>query len=79
MKPLTKTTVNRGGGIAARFAAVEPKPAKPKVANKPVSNVANPKPKDRVTRWREANPELYLERQRAYAKRYRAKLKEAKE
>lgn len=77
MKSPTKTVVNRGGGIAARFAPPETK-AKPvaKVANvtvanpKPVANVAN---QPRYAKWREANPELWLERQRAAQKRYRAK------
>lgn len=45
------------------------------VAN-PVANVAN---KPRYAKWREANPELWLERQRAAQKRYRAKKRAEKQ
>ena len=79
MRPLTKTVARRSGGLAAQIVTDEEKhiPSKPKVANvKPVANVANSgRPKDRVTRWREANPELYKERQRAYQAEYRRRKK----
>lgn len=95
MKPLTKTTVNRGGGIAARFAKLAPPPEKldaeakklwdslnKNIAKKPFPKVANTDPvanKPRYARWREKNPELYKERQRAYMRRKRQKDKASSE
>lgn len=66
-------------GLARRVAPEAPddrrKPAKPRPAASPVvgTPVAPPKKADRVKRWREANPELYLERQRTYQARYKAR------
>jgi len=48
------------------------------VIQKPsVEKSDNNRPKPRYARWREKNPELYLERQRNYMRKKRAEAKEA--
>ena len=73
VKPLTKTVASRGGGIAAQFAPAEPKSKKAAVANTAVANSNSVANKPRYIRWREANPDLYLARQRDYMRKKRAK------
>lgn len=85
MKPLTKTAVNRGGGIAARFAPAASPPPKPIPAPKSiltklaeeVSAMVDPKPSAKVKASR-AKTSRYKEYQRAYMKDYRAKRRAAK-
>ena len=79
MKPVSKFANLGPPGLARRMAPADKPKASPPVRT--VKELAKAldidagKLEDRVKRWRKANPELYRERQRAYAKKYRARKK----
>lgn len=67
---------NLGQSGLARRVASEPKVSAPIKTTKQLAkalNIAPAKLQSRVKRWREANPELYRERQRAYQAKHKAK------
>ena len=87
MKPLTKIAMNRGGGIAARFAsptkiAVDTTTTTTDTVRTTAKKLAKQKKHGllndtaaptRYERWREANPDLYKQRQAAYMRDKRQK------
>ncbi len=85
MKPLTKTVARRTGGLAAML-ELSTRPVSPKRGSSPQAEVpaGTEAHGSRETqalqpayiKWREANPDLYRERQRDYMRKRRAKERE---